>query len=727
MPELNFTVDAKLLQELGERLVSKPFIALAELVKNAYDADARVVEIGFFPEENKIVVRDDGHGMAFEDFRNFWMRIGTTHQAGKPSRYLGRQMMGSKGVGRLSVQFLARKLMLTTVPKDENSWIEAKVDWEKAVSAGDLTSAMVDYEIRHDEPPLEQGTELTLEGLKHEWTPADLKQLAREIWWLQPPFRKSSENLPERERFEIRFVGGEEYLKEFQEQLNAVMQIQTARLVGQYKDGVANLAIEFWSRGTSYETHRHTYKIANFPHNGGKYSPEENLCDAQFEIRIYKLVGKQPMGITLPDLKEYMNRFAGVHVYDGGFRLPHYGDPRNDWLKVEYDHAHRLFVSELLPEAIQEQFKETERLRYLPTLRRIIGVVKVDTSRERNLSISITRDRLTETKAHMDLEKIVRYAIDLYAYHEALRAYRQTQKDKKTEKASRVIEKVEGVLSDYREKIPSQVYHPLQRDLQKGLEEAAQAVKSEQASMLAQLSLLGPLATAGVSAIAIQHELRKQFAWLEDSIQQLRALASIDKALADTLTDIADDLANWLERARATNALFDYMTGDTIRRQERYNARVVVEQILEQTKFLARGVEIDTKDVRPDLYLPEASFAEWGAVFQNVFSNAYNAMSNARERCMKISSKASRQERILLVQDTGRGVNLKKADQLFEPFARGMEADEERMRMGYGGTGLGLTIVRLLTERIGCRARFVEPDEDFATAFSLEWKEQKSR
>lgn len=128
MPELNFTVDARLLQELGERLVSKPFIALAELVKNAYDADARVVEIGFFPEESKIVVRDDGHGMAFEDFRNFWMRIGTTHQAGKSSRYLGRQMTGSKGVGRLSVQFLARKLMLTTVPKDENSWIEAKVD-----------------------------------------------------------------------------------------------------------------------------------------------------------------------------------------------------------------------------------------------------------------------------------------------------------------------------------------------------------------------------------------------------------------------------------------------------------------------------------------------------------------------------------------------------------------------------------------------------------------------
>ena len=63
MPELNFTVDAKLLQELGERLVGKPSVALAELVKNAYDADAHMVEIGFYPEESKIVVRDDGHGM----------------------------------------------------------------------------------------------------------------------------------------------------------------------------------------------------------------------------------------------------------------------------------------------------------------------------------------------------------------------------------------------------------------------------------------------------------------------------------------------------------------------------------------------------------------------------------------------------------------------------------------------------------------------------------------
>lgn len=727
MPELNFTVDARLLQELGERLVGKPSVALAELVKNAYDADAHMVEIGFYPEDSKIVVRDDGHGMKLEDFNNFWMRVGTTHKAEKRvSPYLRRQMTGSKGVGRFAVQSLAKVLTIHTVTMKvdgKHSWIEASVNWQKAVSAGDLTSATVWYDVRHDGLPFEHGTELVLSDLRHDWTVDDLKELAREIWWLQPPFQKPSDNLPEKERFEIRFVGGEAYLKEFQEQLDAVMQIQTARLVGHCKDGGVNLAIEFWSRGTPYEAHRYSYKVADLPHNGGKYDPEENLHEAEFAIRIYKLRSRQPMGISLKDLKSYMEKFAGVHVYDGGFRLPFYGDPLNDWLKVEYDHSHREFTSKLLPKEIQVRYQKTERLRYLPTLRGVIGVVRVSTAKEVDLKIAITRDRLIASKAHEDLVAVIRYAFDQYAYDEAMRAYLDSQKDRKTEQAFRIIEQIEDVLGDYRDQIPTEIYLPLQE----GIHNAAEAVKTEQTAMLAQLSLLGPLATAGVSAIAIQHELRKQFAWLEDSISRLRALVLRDETIAGPVTEIANNLGEWLQRARSTNALFDYMTADTIRQRDRYNAKVVVKQVLEQTRFLARGVEIDLDALEAEMFLPEASFAEWGAIFQNVFSNAFNAMLDAPERRMKVSTKISGQERILRVQDTGRGVDLEKAEDLFEPFVRTMETDQERMRLGYGGTGLGLTIVRLLTERIGCLARFVEPETGFRTAFTLEWKEKKAQ
>ena len=38
--EISFSVESRILRELGERLVKKPEVAVLELIKNAYDADA---------------------------------------------------------------------------------------------------------------------------------------------------------------------------------------------------------------------------------------------------------------------------------------------------------------------------------------------------------------------------------------------------------------------------------------------------------------------------------------------------------------------------------------------------------------------------------------------------------------------------------------------------------------------------------------------------------------
>ena len=37
---LSFSIESRILRELGERLVKQPEVAVLELVKNAYDADA---------------------------------------------------------------------------------------------------------------------------------------------------------------------------------------------------------------------------------------------------------------------------------------------------------------------------------------------------------------------------------------------------------------------------------------------------------------------------------------------------------------------------------------------------------------------------------------------------------------------------------------------------------------------------------------------------------------
>ena len=54
MKRETFTVDAALLQELGERLIGRAHIALSELIKNSYDADATNCDIRF--ENNGIIV-----------------------------------------------------------------------------------------------------------------------------------------------------------------------------------------------------------------------------------------------------------------------------------------------------------------------------------------------------------------------------------------------------------------------------------------------------------------------------------------------------------------------------------------------------------------------------------------------------------------------------------------------------------------------------------------------
>ena len=130
------------MRELGERLVGKPHIALAELIKNSYDADATQVTVKFSPDEDCIEVNDNGHGMTFQEFKNFWMRIGTTHKKDRKSKHLARELTGSKGVGRLAVQFLAHDLTIRTVPKDnKHQTLEATINWEKAIEAGELTKS----------------------------------------------------------------------------------------------------------------------------------------------------------------------------------------------------------------------------------------------------------------------------------------------------------------------------------------------------------------------------------------------------------------------------------------------------------------------------------------------------------------------------------------------------------------------------------------------------------
>jgi signal transduction histidine kinase len=708
MPFLKFTVDSKLLEELGERLVGKPYIALAELVKNSYDADATRVRIQLDPQHSRIEVSDDGQGMSFEDFQDYWMRVGSRHkERQKESRSLrkfNRPLTGSKGIGRLAVQVLAHELHVSTVSeKDQTRKIEAHVKWDEAVTAGDLTEAKVEYAIERGKE-FAIGTTITLTKLNHKWDVTAVRQLAKEIWWLRPP-RIMSPSAKTAQDFDVTFESSDpEFVVSFSQQMDAILDIWSARIVGRNDRG--NVAISLQFRDEEPITHKYTVP------------PPCRLEGGDFDIRIYSLFGKQRRGIRLDYAKGYLTEFGGVHVYDGSFHLPYYGDPENDWLRIEFDHSHRLSRSELLPEKLQVP----EGMNFLPTLSRILGFVNVGTSKEQILKIAITRDRFQESIAFGNLKAMVRYAMDFYAVNEAIRARPRllATKDIPTLKFQNLTE----IIEKHRSELPAKTYQDLREDIGK----AAEEIESEAELTAERVSYFGPLATAGITSLAYQHELKQQFALFDDIVAKIDLLRKQvkDERLAATVLELKADLVNWLKRAEMTNALFAYYgDAENMQTRKRFSAKNVIDDIWNQTKFLGRGTEINSEKLEEDLLLPKASLLEWGSIFQNVFLNAFNAMVDTRKKILSVSSREKGRQRELLVQDTGVGVDLNESEKLFQPFVRKMKISPERQALGYGGSGLGLTIVRLIAHSVAAEVSFVKPDEGFRTSFSIRWSEEK--
>ena len=601
---ISFTVDSALLRELGERLVGKPHIALAELVKNSYDADARKVEIRLLADS--IEVSDNGHGMTFEEFQNFWMRIGTPHkQEQRISRHAGRPLTGSKGVGRLAVQFLARELEIRTVAEDPSEkGIMAIVNWDESVGMGELTQAQADYDYipRREKFPdgSEHGTTIELTKLSQEWSPKVVIELAQEIWSLQPPFRANPRISSDLAREFVVDLQSDDPRKteEFENRMKAYLGLWDAKLVGEligrdiqdpeHPIGKVRLALEFSDR----------QEAPTFT----EYEIEDCfLSFTEFEVRVYSWKGKKKYGVKVGEAQEYFNEFGGVHIYDAGFHLPYYG-PDTDWLEIEMDHSHRLSMSKLLPKSLHI----SGSLNNLPTMSRLLGVVHADTVLERReafprpvgrppecLQIQITRDRLVDNEAFTSLKKIVRWAIDYYAREQTRRKISAAEAKRPTEPIREKVERLEEVL----ERFKAEISPPALMELKTRIRDAAEASESEAQAVAQQVGLLAPLATAGMCALAYEHEVGKQFRILEAVSSRLKRILVSDPAIRLELESIRTDIETWVARAKATRSLFSHLIdSDSNVKRDRLKARNILELVRDQVHVLIRDLTVDVSE-----------------------------------------------------------------------------------------------------------------------------------
>lgn len=175
--ELKF--DPKTIEHLGVKMYSTLPPALSELISNAYDADASEVEVTFHEQNGvpvSITVRDNGCGMSVQDIQKRFLVIGRNRRledGDEPSPRFGRMPTGKKGLGKLALFGLAKKIVLNTVKDKRRNRFE--LDWEKLLASGAVYRP--DSDVQDVKIDAGNGTVITLRELKRK-SSFDLKSTA---------------------------------------------------------------------------------------------------------------------------------------------------------------------------------------------------------------------------------------------------------------------------------------------------------------------------------------------------------------------------------------------------------------------------------------------------------------------------------------------------------------------------------------------------------------------
>lgn len=346
-----FKPRARLLLQLGDQLIKNESIALLELVKNSYDADATHVNISMEnlenPDKGTIVIEDNGIGMDMEIMKNVWMEPASDYkekllEEKKVTKEFKRLPLGEKGIGRFSVYKLGEEIELVT-KKGKNREIVLKVDWNDFRNSKYLEEMSV--RITEREPViftgLKTGTRIVVNKLKTSWTKPMVKEVYRSINSMCSPF-----DAPD--SFTVAFhIDKQEWI----EGLLSWKQIKDYAL----------FSIECEIEGQDIS--KFDYKFTPWPAMKKLHAKHITQKDDKVK-KVLKMVDRDNAPINLSvakigvvkfkalifdrdtkilslaiqegkkGLKEYLDANGGIRIYREGVRVYDYGEPGNDWLDL---------------------------------------------------------------------------------------------------------------------------------------------------------------------------------------------------------------------------------------------------------------------------------------------------------------------------------------------------------------------------------------------------------
>lgn len=174
MDPLKLTINGRIIDHLGIQMYQSPVAAIAELISNSWDADAKTVTVQLpasVDEEAEIIIEDDGIGMTYDECQQRYLNVG----AGRRELYSevsskGRRILGRKGIGKFAGFGIADEIFIETISEETGELTRFSLNVEK-IRGEEYTGEGVEVDDQYYEGPnndreRSSGTKVILKKLK---------------------------------------------------------------------------------------------------------------------------------------------------------------------------------------------------------------------------------------------------------------------------------------------------------------------------------------------------------------------------------------------------------------------------------------------------------------------------------------------------------------------------------------------------------------------------------
>jgi signal transduction histidine kinase len=723
-----FSVNATIIRRLGRELMAAQETALAELVKNCYDADGTFVKVTFSATDSpgaRLIVEDNGNGMTPEQVRDGFLRIASDFKDREPrSPRFDRRLAGQKGIGRFAVERLGKKLHLITATAADHLATELNVDWASFERSAELFS--IRHPIKRVPKTFPQGTMIIIDGLREAWSVDAVQTAESYVSDLTEPtyFKGFLPDIPmERPKrgaepdpgFGVEFsvLDGVKCTPIATTEAS-ILNSAVATIDGYVdNDGTWQLALNSLRKEIKLPQKIRMRDLSKEDQSKWHWN---HLRDVRIRAAYFVHDSDLMEGITLGKLRKRLKLRGGIRLYRNGFRAAPYGEPGDDWLNLDREETKR---SILVP------LKNTNWLGYVTVTDRTNTLVAETSSRE----------GLVQNEFHEELLKFVRQSlVELAVEVGKARKKKVYASDPdfgqtKSERALKAARSISKYLDD------------LQKDRASGsgyakdaLTDAALAeIRTEMAKMLkdadelvGEVGILRVFASVGMSMLMFSHEVKGLLASMVDQIDELVESGEMKSGTRKHLVELRGAIG----RLQHLTGFYE-STGSAAADRTVTGIDVLsmvngfVEAFRQQAK--KRGITLSFEG-DPELPLARVAMheAEFSSILINLYTNAMKAIlrhPGAAKREIVLRHSRVGTTEVVEVLDTGTGIKASDKDQIFVPFytttpvKRALREGDPEMF----GMGLGLSISRdAVRSARGSLEVVLPPPRGFATCMRVE-------